>query len=154
MGCVDPLSATPYTARSVNGVLTPNHDDPMQQPGAFQAKKILKTQVFFGLSMVVLALPFGGSVAISAIVGAVTCLLANALLAGWVFRDYRASEPARLVKRFYRGEAAKIALILGLFAVSFAAINDLNLPVMLGAYFAVQVMPTLIAAQFGSRNTK
>ncbi|WP_201090895.1 hypothetical protein [Thiocystis minor] len=23
MGCVDPLSATPYTARSVNGVLTP-----------------------------------------------------------------------------------------------------------------------------------
>nr|WP_295401943.1 ATP synthase subunit I [uncultured Thiocystis sp.] len=124
----------------------------MQQPGAFQAKRILKIQFAFGLAMTILALPFGNSVAISVLVGSGTCLLANSLLAVWVFREYRAAETARLAMRFYRGEAAKIALILGLFATAFAVIDNLNLPVMLGAYVAVQVIPTLIAAQFGSRN--
>lgn len=125
----------------------------MQQPDALQASRILKFQVILGLILAVLALPFGGPVAISVLIGAGTCALANALLAIWVFRGYRAQEPARLVLRFYGGEVAKIALILGVFGVALAAYDKLNMPVLLGAYFLVQVIPTLIAAQLGSRTT-
>ncbi len=122
----------------------------MQPPDAPQAKRILKFQVIFGFGALVMASPFGVSVALSVLVGAGTCLLANALLAAWVFRDYRAQEPARLVLRFYGAETAKIALVLGLFAVAYATLDDIEIPVLLGAYFLVQVVPTLIAAQFGN----
>lgn len=126
----------------------------MQQPDALQARKVLKIQTILSLIIVVFAVPFGRSVALSVLIGSGSCLLANAMLAAWVFRAYRAQEPARLVMRFYGAEAAKITLILGLFVVAFVTFDDLNIPALLGAYFAVQVMPILIAAQLGNRNMK
>lgn len=126
----------------------------MQQPDAFQVKRALVYQAALGLVLVVFALPFGSSVALSVLIGAGTCLLANALLAAWVFRGYRAQEPERLVLRFYSAEAAKIALILGAFTVAFVTVDGLNIPALLGAYFLAQVIPTLIAAQIGNRITK
>ena len=123
----------------------------MQQPNALQAKQILKIQSIFGLILTIIALPFGSPVAISVLIGAGTCWLANALLVTWVFRAYRAQAPERLVLRFYSAEVAKIALILTLFGVAFAIYDELNIPALLGAYLLVQVIPTLIAAQTGSR---
>lgn len=123
----------------------------MQQPNALQARQILKIQSIFGLILTIIALPFGSPVAISVLIGAGTCWLANALLVVWVFRAYRAQAPARLVLRFYSAEVAKIALILALFGVAFAIYDELNIPALLGTYFLVQVIPTLIAAQTGSR---
>lgn len=79
--------------------------------------------------------------------------MANAVLAAWIFRSYRAQELSQLAARFYWGEATKIAVILSLFALALTLLNNLNLPVMLGAYFTTQVIPTVIAAQFGSRNS-
>jgi ATP synthase protein I len=126
----------------------------MQQPDAFQAKTVLTIQLAFCPILIAFALPFGSSVALSVLVGAGTCLLANALLAAWVFGDYRAQNPERLVMRFYGAEVAKIALILGLFGAAFAALDGLNVPALLGAYFVNQVIPTLIAAQIGNRTKK
>jgi ATP synthase protein I len=126
----------------------------MRQTGTSQAKRILWVQTIFSLTIMLFALPFGGWVMLSVLAGAGASLLANTLLAMLVFRDYRAQETSRLVMRFYGGEAARIALTLGLFAAALAAFDELNVPVMLGAYFVAQVIPTLIAAQFGSRNTK
>ncbi|MCK7575509.1 MAG: ATP synthase subunit I [Chromatiales bacterium] len=123
----------------------------MQQPNALQARQILKVQSIFGLILTIIALPFGSPVAISVLIGAGTCWLANALLVVWVFRAYRAQAPERLVLRFYSAEVAKIALILVLFGVAFAIYDELNIPALLGAYFLVQVIPTLIAARTGSR---
>ncbi|MBK1655070.1 ATP synthase subunit I [Allochromatium vinosum] len=123
----------------------------MQQPNAPQARQILKIQSIFGLILTIIALPFGSPVAISVLIGAGTCWLANALLVVWVFRAYRAQAPERVVLRFYSAEVAKIALILALFGVAFAIYDELNIPALLGAYFLVQVIPTLIAAQTGSR---
>jgi len=123
----------------------------MQQPNALQARQILKIQSIFGLILTIIALPFGSPVAISVLIGAGTCWLANALLVVWVFRAYRAQAPERVVLRFYSAEVAKIALILALFGVAFAIYDELNIPALLGAYFLVQVIPTLIAAQTGSR---
>lgn len=126
----------------------------MQQPDVLRAKRILKIQSILGLVLAVAALPFGAPVAISVLIGAGTCVLANAMLAGWVFREYRAQEPERLVGRFYGGEVAKIVLIVGVFAVAFATLDDLNIAALLAAYFAVQVIATVIAAQLDSRTTK
>ncbi|MTW22837.1 ATP synthase subunit I [Allochromatium palmeri] len=123
----------------------------MQQPNALQARQILKIQSIFGLILTIIALPFGSPVAISVLIGAGTCWLANALLVVWVFRAYRAQSPERLVLRFYSAEVAKIAVILVLFGTAFAVYDELNIPALLGAYFLVQVIPTLIAAQTGSR---
>ena len=123
----------------------------MQQPNALQARQILRIQSIFGLILTIIALPFGSPVAISVLIGAGTCWLANALLVVWVFRAYRAQAPERLVLRFYSAEVAKITLILVLFGVAFAIYDELNIPALLGAYFMVQVIPTLIAAQTGSR---
>lgn len=49
--------------------------------------------------------------------------------------------------RFYSAEVGKIALLLGLFAAAFAAIDGLVLPWLLGSYFVIQVIPPILAAQ-------
>jgi ATP synthase protein I len=126
----------------------------MHQPDAIQAKRVLKLQMILGLASVAFALLFGASVAISVLVGAGSCLVANVLFTALVFRGYRAQEPGRLVMRMYGAELAKMGLILGLFTVAFVTLEDLNLPALLGAYLAVQVAPILIAAQTPERTTK
>lgn len=123
----------------------------MHQPDALQARQILRVQLILGLAITALSLPFGVSAALSALLGAGSCFLANALFAAWVFRGYRAQDPARLVMRFYGAEVAKIALVLGIFAVAFATLDELKVPVLLVAYFAVQVGSAPIAAGLANR---
>jgi ATP synthase protein I len=118
----------------------------MHQADALRVKRILKVQALLGLVAVALALPFGGSVALSALIGSAACLLANALLAVSVFRGYSAQEPERILLRFYGAEVAKLALVVGLFGIAFVTVEDLNLPVLLGAYLVTQVASPIIAA--------
>ena len=122
----------------------------MQQPGVLQAKLLLQSQITFGFAVSFIALFSNYAIAVA--VGSGTCCIANALLAALIFRDYRAQEIPRLMRRFYQGEILKIAVILSLFALARLTFDNLNIPVMLGAYFITQIIPTLIAAQFGSRN--
>lgn len=126
----------------------------MHQPDVFQAKKVLNLQIILGLVLVAFASFFGASVAISVLVGAGSCLVANTLFAALVFRRYRAQEPGRLAMRIYGAEIAKVGLILGLFTIAFVTLEDLVLPALLGAYLAVQVIPILIAAQTPEQTTK
>ena len=123
----------------------------MHQANALQAKRILKVQAILGLIAVVIALPFGGLVAVSALIGAGSCLLANILFAVWVFRGYRAQEPERLLMRFYGAEIAKLVLLLGLFVAAFLTVKGINVPVLLAAYLMPQIASSLIAAQMGDR---
>jgi ATP synthase protein I len=123
----------------------------MHQADALLVKRVLKVQAILGLASVAIALPFGGPVAVSALIGAGSCLLANALFAAWIFRGYRAQEPERLLLRIYGAEIAKLALILGLFAIAFATLEGLNIPTLLGAYLVTQIASNAIAAQLGDR---
>jgi ATP synthase protein I len=93
-------------------------------------------------------------VALSALIGGGVCLAANAFVAFWVFRRYRAQDPGLLVMRFYGAEVAKIALILGLFAVAFVTIESLNVPALLSAYLVVQVLPAFFASVGGARSDR
>lgn len=140
--------------RPVSRAPTQQQDDPMQQRDALQAKQVLRLQLILSLGALAVALPFGASIATSTLVGAGSCLVANALFAVLVFGAYRAQDPARLVMRIYSAELLKIGVILVLFIVAFVTLDDLNLPVLIGAYLAVQVIPTLIAAQLPERSTK
>ncbi|NCA69281.1 MAG: F0F1 ATP synthase assembly protein I [Sphingobacteriia bacterium] len=126
----------------------------MHQRNAFQARRILKLQMIFALVALAIALPFGASIVLSALVGAGSCLIANAMFAALVFRAYRAQEPARLVLRIYSAEILKLGMILALFTIAFVTLDGLNLPTLVGAYLAVQVIPTLVAAQLPERSTK
>lgn len=126
----------------------------MQQPDVLQVKRVLRTQLIVGLLAIAVALPFGTPAALSVLIGAAVCLLANMVFAFWVFRKYRAQEAGMLVMRVYGAEIAKIVLILVLFAVAFATLEGLNLPALLGTYFAVQVLSPLFATQLGARETK
>ena len=126
----------------------------MQQPDVLQVKRVLWTQLVVGLIAIAVALPFGTPAALSALIGAAVCFLANMVFAFWVFRKYRAQDAGLLVMRMYGAEMAKIVMTLALFAVAFATIEGLNLPALLGAYFAVQVLSPLFAARSGARETK
>ena len=126
----------------------------MQQPDALQAKRVLVIQLAMMLILTAGALPFGMHVALSVLIGAAVCLLANAIFAVWVFREYRAQEPGSLVMRFYGGEIIKLSLILGLFVAAFTMIDGLNLPALLIAYFAVQVLPAVFASGWDARKNR
>jgi ATP synthase protein I len=112
-----------------------------------QLRRLLTWQLLFALAAVAAAAPFGLGALGSAAIGAGVCLLANWVFALRVFRRYRAAAPTELALRIYIAEIVKIALILGLFALAFATLADLNLPALLGAYFAVQVLPALFASR-------
>ncbi|MBK1693523.1 F0F1 ATP synthase assembly protein I [Chromatium weissei] len=122
----------------------------MQHSGVFQAKLLLQTQIVFGFVVSFIALFSSDAIAVA--VGSGVCCIANTLLAALIFRNYRAQEIPHLTRRFYQGEILKIAVVLSLFTLAWLTFDNLNIPVMLGAYFITQIIPTLIAAQFGSRN--
>jgi ATP synthase protein I len=122
----------------------------MHQTDALQAKRVLVAQLAMTPILTLAAAPFGWPAVMSVLIGAAVCLLANAVFAFWVFRGYRAQRPDELLMRFYGAEVAKIAMVLGLFAVAFATVDELNLPALLAAYFAVQVLSPLLAPKWGA----
>jgi ATP synthase protein I len=127
----------------------------MQQPDVLQAKRILIAQLALTLLLTAAALIFGTSVALSVLFGGAVCLLANTIFAFLIFRQYRAQDAGALVGRFYGAEVVKLSLILGLFAIAFATKAGINPPALLVAYFAVQVLPAVVASTWngGRRDT-
>ena len=119
----------------------------MQPIDGLRAKKILVAQALTTLVLAAGGLAFGESVAVSVLFGAGGATLANAAFAYWVFKRYRAQEPELLVMRFYGAEVVKIGLVLALFSAAFLLIETINVPVLLGAYFLVQVVPVLLASK-------
>ena len=122
----------------------------MHQPDALQAKRVLIAQLALTLILTAVAAPFGASAAVSVLIGSGACLLATGVFAFWVFRRYQAQRPDVLLMRFYGAEVAKLAVVLGLFTAAFATIDDLILPALLAAYFAVQVLPAVFAPSWGA----
>jgi ATP synthase protein I len=112
-----------------------------------QLRRLLFWQLAFAVAAVLTAAPFGLTTLESAAIGAGVCLLANWVFALRVFRRYCAQAPSELALRIYAAEIVKIFLVLGLFTLAFVTLADLNLPALLGTYFAVQVLPALFASR-------
>jgi ATP synthase protein I len=123
----------------------------MRQPDALQAKRVLAIQLAATLGLAALGTLVSASVGLSALIGAGTGTLANAMFAFWVFGRYGAQDPGLLLMRFYGAEILKVALILAAFVAAFVYIEGLHIPTLLGAFFVVQVVPALLASQPGTR---
>ena len=123
----------------------------MQQPDVLRPERVLAVQLALTLILVAAALPLGISITLSVLFGAAVCLLASSIFAFWVLRQYRAQDPGSLLMRFYGAEIIKLFLVLGLFVIVFTTSDRLNFPALLVAYFAVQVLPAVIASGWDVR---
>ena len=96
------------------------------------------------------ALAFAQTTALSILIGGGACTLATSLFAASVYGPYKARRPQALVGRIIGAEIGKLILVIGIFMFAFARVDDLSVPAMLAAYFAVQVLPAIIAPSWGA----
>lgn len=139
--------------RRGRGVRIPSSQGAKLQPHDPQIKRVLRVQLAMTLLLPILAWPFGASIALSVLIGAGVCLVANLAFAYWVLRGHQAPDAKALGARLYGAEIAKLGLILVLFALSFAAIEGLNPLALIAAYFAAQVLPAILASVAGAGQT-
>ena len=114
-------------------------------PDIRRAKKILVAQAVAALIVALVASVFGVWTGLTALIGGVTAAAANALLAAWVFGQYRAGEPGRLTGQFYGGEFLKIGFIIAVFAAAISWLDPFSPVAFFGAFFLVYVIPPLLA---------
>lgn len=125
--------------------------DSLSPPDRVQLKRLLIWQSIVAVSVCVVAVPFGVSTVRAAAIGAGACLLANWYFALRVFQRYQAQEPGRLLAHIYGAELAKIAIVLAVFGLAFATLEDLNPLALFGAYLAVQIVPAMLAQRPSAR---
>lgn len=114
------------------------------------AGRIVLAQFILTLAFAAGALAFAQTIALSILIGGGACTLATSLFAASVFGPYEARRPQALVGRIIGAEIGKLILVIGIFVFAFARVDDLNVPAMLAAYFAVQVLPAIIAPYWGA----
>ena len=114
------------------------------------AGRIVLAQFILTLAFAAGALAFAQTTALSILIGGGACTLATSLFAASVFGPYEARRPQALAGRIIGAEIGKLILVIGIFVFAFARVNDLNVPAMLAAYFAVQVLPAIIAPCWGA----
>lgn len=122
----------------------------MQPLDASRAKRILLTQLVVTLLIALGALFYSPLAAMSALIGGGTATVGNAIFAVWVFGPYRSQNPQVMVVKMYGGELLKLLLIALIFTVVFVWMKPLNLPALLSALLAVQILPPVIATRFGA----
>ena len=113
-------------------------------------RRLLLVQLILTLTLAAGALAFSPAIALSILIGGGACTLATTLFAASVFGPYEARRPQALAGRIIGAEIGKLILVIGIFVFAFARVDDLNVPAMLAAYFAVQVLPAIIAPSWGA----
>jgi ATP synthase protein I len=83
--------------------------------------------------------------AISALAGGMIATIANMFFSVWVFADYRAQQPNRLLARLYGAEVAKLILVGILFAGAVQLIDPLSGGALFGVFLCVHLMPGLMS---------
>ncbi len=112
--------------------------------------RMLVLQVVLTLILAVSGLALSQDAALSILIGGGACILATALFAATVFGPYRAGRPEALLGKIVGAEIGKLLLVVGIFVYAFAKVKGLVVPAMLAAYFAVQVLPAMIAPYWGA----
>lgn len=112
--------------------------------------RMLVLQVVLTLILAVSGLALSQDAALSILIGGGACILATALFAATVFGPYRAGRPEALLGKIVGAEIGKLLLVVGVFVYAFAKVKGLVVPAMLAAYFAVQVLPAMIAPYWGA----
>ncbi|QEL12923.1 F0F1 ATP synthase assembly protein I [Kushneria phosphatilytica] len=109
------------------------------RPQRPQVGRLLAGQALAGSIIAVLALLTSGEAAgMSALSGALVCLLPNAYFAWRAFRLRGARLAREIMNGFYRAEAGKFGLTVALFTLVFVAVPPSNPAFFFGAYVVVQ----------------
>ena len=125
----------------------------MKALGSRQIQVPLRILVLQAVLTVILALSglaLSRETAMSILIGGGACILATALFAATVFGPYQAGRPEALLGRIVGAEIGKLILLVGIFVFAIAKVKGLVVPAMLGAYFAAQVLPAMIAPYWGA----
>jgi ATP synthase protein I len=83
------------------------------------ALRVVVRQGLVVLGVALLLAPLGWPVAVSAVAGGAVGVVATSVFAWAVFRHPEGTSPARVALSLYLGQAAKVALTIGLLAIVF-----------------------------------
>jgi len=108
-----------------------------------QARRILSVQMMMTLGLSISLLLLKMSYAYSALIGGAIATLANMLFAWLVFARYYARQPGNMVARFYLAEAVKLLFIGVCFGSAVVWVEPLDLFVLLGTFFIIQILPVV-----------
>jgi len=112
--------------------------------------RVIGLQIVLTMMLAALGFLWTEATVVSIMIGGGICILATALFAATVFGRYEAAKPRLLVGKIIGAEIGKLVLVAGFFVFAFAKWEGLNVPAMLAAYFAAQVLPVIVAPYWGS----
>ncbi len=105
------------------------------------AFRLVYVQLIVAVVVVLLSHVYSGLVmSYSASLGSAAYILPNIYFVRCVFRKAESQSPQSMVNWLYLGEALKIFLTIGLFAMCFALVKPLHVPAVFAAYVVVMVV--------------
>ncbi|MCM8857614.1 MAG: ATP synthase subunit I [Candidatus Thiodiazotropha sp.] len=123
----------------------------MQLTGNNQIRTIVALQFGAALTIGMVLLVFGKTIALSGFVGGLIAALANGFFAHRSFAHYRAQDPGKIAGRMFGAEIQKLILTGLMFGLTIVTIKPLSIGVLLGCYLCVQVVVPLIVLVFQDR---
>jgi ATP synthase protein I len=117
----------------------------MQIANKSQARKVALAQLVMTLVVSAVMGLVSTDYAISALAGGLIATIANAFFSFWVFADYRAQQPNKLVARLYGAEIAKLILVGLLFAGAVQVIDPLSGGALFGVFLCVHLVPGFLS---------
>lgn len=116
-------------------------DEPAESRGSRVIVAVLTGQLVVGTALAALLWGLVGGVAgYSALLGALTCVIPNAFLAGRIVLARRDPGARALIRAAYTGELGKLALTVLMFGIVFVAVR----PISAGALFAGFIVAQLV----------
>ena len=110
-------------------------------------KQTLLSQLVLTLVLAATLLAVGRVESLSALIGGLIAVAANAIFAFWVFGPYRAQQAGKLVARLYGAELAKITAIALAFIGVFLWVKPISAGALFGCFIAVHLVPAAVAAR-------
>ena len=136
-----PHAAGEAAARGVFSAGGKQLDEPAESRGSNIIVTVLTGQLVVGAVLAALLWGLVGGVAgYSALLGALTCVIPNAFLAGRIVLARRDPGARALIRAAYTGELGKLALTVLMFGIVFVAVR----PLSAGALFAGFIVAQLV----------
>ena len=116
-------------------------DEPAESRGSRAIVAVLTGQLVVGTALAALLWGLVGGVAgYSALLGALTCVIPNAFLAGRIVLARRDPGARALIRAAYTGELGKLALTVLMFGIVFVAVRPLSAGALFAGFIAAQLV--------------
>jgi ATP synthase protein I len=116
----------------------------MQLTGNSQIRTIVTLQFGAAITIGLILLAFGKTIALSGVIGGLIATAANGFFAFRIFTHYRAEEPQKIAGRMFGAEIQKLIITGVMFGLTIVTITPLSIGALLGGYLFIQVAIPLI----------